>query len=119
MKFGEWLYKQYLEWRGEHSDSISDFAKWLGANQSVINRYIKHPEMLPSVETIRMIEKKLPGIHAALFITDISDSVSELVRQAIQDALSDCEAHNISPTSEAGKAIISAVLARYGIKTSL
>jgi hypothetical protein len=118
MKFGEWLYGEFIKWRGKTTKSKSEFADWLGLKQTIVNRYMLYPDMLPSVETIRTIEQKLPGVHSVLFTRDISESVSEIVRQAIQEALSDCEAHNISPTSEAGKAIISSVLSRYGIKSS-
>jgi len=119
MKFGTWLLNEFIKWRGDTKKSKSEFAEWLGLKQSIVNRYLLYPDMTPSVETIWAIEKKLPAVHSVLFSSDIKDSVSGLISTAIQDALSDCEAHNISPTSEAGKAIISAVLARYGIKTSL
>jgi hypothetical protein len=119
MRFGDWLDKEFVAWRGDTRRTLTDFAAWIGIERSYLSRYINNPDIVPDIKTVQIIEKKLPSIHALLFTASpkVPPDIAETVKQAIVEAFTECERQNITPTSPEGEKLMSDVLSKHGIHT--
>ena len=120
MRFGDWLNEEYVKYKWDtHGGTLGEFSAWLGLSQPVVSRYINEPDMLPTVKTIRIIEKRLPSIHSLLFTAapNVSPDLADRIRQAMMEAFEACERQNITPTSPEGIKLMDSILSKYGIHT--
>ena len=116
LRFGDWLYDEYVKWRGNTTRSQTDFAYYLGIKQGALAKMMRVRDQYPSVETIRKIEKRLPHIHSVLFSTKAPIEASlETLQEVIYEALSECERQRIHPTSPEGVSLIVAVFKKHGV----
>ncbi len=113
-EFSDWITDKYREWRGDavgRERTITDFANYIGVNQSVVSSWMKKGGKVPKHKDSidKLVAKFGPevynvlGIDAAL-TDDVIDPVAAmiqqfppedrpLVRQAVLDALAELQAN--------------------------
>lgn len=122
VEFKEWITKRYLEWRGDsfgNERSISEFARYLDVNQSLLSRWMSGVK-IPGVINIAKISNLYPEVYD--YIESIDNGLVVLpldlalkIRKAQSETIKVLKDKGISINSPEGKEILIKTYSEFGI----
>jgi len=84
--FKSWINDKYIEWRGNSRSTLTDFAKYLGVSQQIMNQWINEGA-LPGTRTLPKLAAKYPDVYEVLGLPAPAPEISDETLRPLAELL--------------------------------
>ena len=122
MKFSEWIWDKFHQWRGKSLQSATAFAKYLGVSRQSLLAWMDGKYVPQDEKNISKLAFRYPDIYDILkldrpvIIQDQLAQLPEPARSATREALAAIHKRGVTEDSDEALLITIAVFEKYGFK---